>query len=116
MAGRYDGRFWDQYKEVQGLLFAISNKHESGVIGCPIEQVKPHANWSLTNNTFEDYYRSRNQHKRGSDIATLYLKEHNYIPTSEIGVEAMVIVVRAYHNGHIAETQTRGYGNCPPMV
>ncbi|ORE02081.1 hypothetical protein BCV72DRAFT_281364 [Rhizopus microsporus var. microsporus] len=89
-------------------LWSAENTKEVS-LGVPIERVKLHANWSLTNNTFEDYYyRPRNRHKRGSDIANIVFGEvTKNITTSEVRVEAMAIVGRAYHNGYVAETKTK---------
>ena len=84
--------------KAHSLRSATSTKAVS--LGVPIEQIKLHANWSLTSNTFEDYYyRPRNQHKRGSDIVnTVFREVTKNITTSEVGVEATAIVVGTTHN------------------
>ena len=96
----------NKYK-AHSLRSAASTKAVS--LGVPIEQIKLHANWSLTSNTFEDYYyRPRNQHKRGSDIVnTVFGEVTKNITTSEVGVEATAIVVGTTHNGYVAETKTK---------
>ncbi|KAG1178129.1 hypothetical protein G6F70_008710 [Rhizopus microsporus] len=93
--------------KAHSLRSAASTKAVS--LGVPIEQIKLHANWSLTSNTFEDYYyRPRNQHKRGSDIVnTVFGEVTKNITTSEVGVEATAIVVGTTHNGYVAETKTK---------
>ncbi|KAG1201467.1 hypothetical protein G6F70_003144 [Rhizopus microsporus] len=69
----------NKYK-AHSLRSAASTKAVS--LGVPIEQIKLHANWSLTSNTFEDYYyRPKDQHKRGSDIVNtvrIYFPERVY--------------------------------------
>ncbi|CEG78933.1 hypothetical protein RMATCC62417_13465 [Rhizopus microsporus] len=84
--------------KVHSLRFAESTKAVS--LGVPIEQVKLHANWSLTSNTFEDYYyRPRNQHKHGPDTAnTVFGEVTKDIITSEVEVEATAIAVDTTNN------------------
>ncbi|KAG1180686.1 hypothetical protein G6F71_000043 [Rhizopus microsporus] len=93
--------------KAHSLRSAASTKAVS--LGVTIEQIKLHANWSLSSNTFEDYYyRPRDQHKRGSDIVnTVFGEVTKNITTSEVGVEATAIVVGMTHNGYVAETKTK---------
>ncbi|KAG1175043.1 hypothetical protein G6F70_004829 [Rhizopus microsporus] len=73
--------------------------------GIPIEDIKLHANWSLNNPTFEDYYyRPGDQHTRDAMlVGTVFGNVTKKITTSKVGLEATAIVVGTTHSSNIAE-------------
>jgi hypothetical protein len=78
--------------------------------GVPVENSKLHANWSLNNSTFEDcYYRPGDQHIRGTKIVdTVFGSATKKITTSEVGLEATVIVVDTTHNSFFHSIKKTG--------
>ncbi|KAG1369486.1 hypothetical protein G6F61_012288 [Rhizopus arrhizus] len=78
-------------------------------MGAPIQDVKLHANWSLTSNTFEDYYyRPAEQHQRGQKLVQRIFGDYTEKKTkSRVGVEPTPIVGRSYDNNNVSETETK---------
>ncbi|CEG74102.1 hypothetical protein RMATCC62417_09367 [Rhizopus microsporus] len=107
MAGIDTTRF-----KAHSLRSASSTK--AAMAGVPIENIKLHANWSLNNSTFEDYYyRPGDQHIRGATIVdTVFGNVTKKITTSEVGLEATAIVVGMTHNPSFclsSQARTRWY-------
>ena len=84
--------------KAHSLRSASSTK--AAMTGVPIENIKLHANWSLNNSAFEDYYyRPGDQHTKGAMIVDMVFGNvTKKITASEAGLEATAIVGRTYHN------------------